>query len=94
MKSYRIKWVLVSGIIGFLLVLLSSFSVNEAATSLFRGAVAFAVASVIGLVLSFVWDLVSMDLKKSTKLPDPDRDYELRNHTSTDTEHHLPEDEQ
>ncbi|GEL06681.1 hypothetical protein [Salisediminibacterium halotolerans] len=67
MKVNRLQWFLTSGIAGFLIVLLSSFAVNEAATSFFRAGIAFFLAAPVGLLFSYVWDWITMDLTTTVR---------------------------
>lgn len=83
MRSNRLQWVLVSGISGFLIVLLASFAVNEAATSFMRAGIAFFLAAFIGLLFFYIWNWITIDLQpavQSKKQP------EKRENSETDRE--------
>jgi len=77
-------FMMIFSILCFVIVFVSSLSMNQWETSLFRAMISSCIGLVIGLLFSQLWTWINLDIKKSRPLPDQNNNGSERESTTKD----------
>ncbi|ADU30732.1 hypothetical protein [Evansella cellulosilytica] len=67
--SQKTKWIFVFGLLSFIIVFVSSFSVNAIYTTVFRASISLIIGTFIGYFFYCIWTWIAIDFSAKTIEP-------------------------